>query len=307
MKRWKIELLLLSVVVIWGINYTFGKYGVRELSAVDFTAIRMLVAGPIILLITFGVERSLSIKRNDLIRLLMVSLVGVSFYQTMFMETIKYISATNASLIISISPIFTTVFSLLFKQEKFSKLKLIGSLIAFVGAALVLLAEDPASNQKNIFLGSIIGIAASASWGLYPILANPLVHKYSALKVTAWSTLIGAIPLVFLSKTNLVYTLMDIHLPTWLSLGYSIFFVTVFGLVFWYVGVSKIGATNTMVYMYVTPLSAVLFAAIWAGEHIVLQQVIGGLIIFLGLWVVKFKTLSLKKSSNDTPKKRVES
>ena len=38
---------------------------------------------------------------------------------------------------------------------------------------------------------------------------------------------------------------------------YSIFFVTVFGLVMWYVGVQKIGASHTMVYMYITPLVAV--------------------------------------------------
>jgi drug/metabolite transporter (DMT)-like permease len=304
MKRWKIELILLFVVIVWGINYTFGKYGVKELSAIEFTAIRMMIAGPILLLITLVMERSLSIKRKDMIQLLIVSFVGVSFYQTLFMDTVKYISATNGSLIISLSPIFTTVFSILFRQEKFSKPKMIGSLIAFVGAALVLLTKDPTSNQKNILLGSIIGIVASASWGLYPILANPLIHKYSALRVTAWSTMIGAVPLVLVSNSNLFHMIFSIHVTTWLSLGYSIFFVTVFGLVMWYVGVQKIGATNTMVYMYVTPLSAVVFAAIWAGEHIVLQQIIGGLIIFVGLWVVKYQkktpiSPALQKISNE--------
>jgi drug/metabolite transporter (DMT)-like permease len=304
MKRWTIELLLLCVVVIWGINYTFGKYGVMELSSIDFTAIRMMIAAPLLLLITLGIERSICIKRNDLIRLLIVSVVGVSLYQTLFMETIKYISATNASLIISISPIFTTVFSLLFKQEKFSTQKLIGSLIAFVGAVLVLLVEDPTSSQKNIFIGSIIGILASMSWGLYPILANPLIHKYSALRVTAWSAMIGAVPLVLLSKSNLAYISIHVHLTTWLSLVYSIFMVTIFGLVMWYIGVQKIGATNTMVYMYLTPLTAVLFAAIWAGEHIYLQQIIGGIVIFIGLWFVKYKSKNristdLNKASND--------
>ena len=52
-----------------------------------------------------------------------------------------------------------------------------------------------------------------------------------------------------------------------------------------------------MVYMYLNPLIAVLFAAIWANEHIYLQQIFGGIIIFVGLWVVKKrrKLLSQKK------------
>ncbi|HJV44762.1 MAG TPA: DMT family transporter [Bacillota bacterium] len=287
MRRWTIELLLLSVVIIWGINYTFGKYGVMELTSIDFTAIRMMVAGPLLLLITLGIERSIRIQANHLIRLFIVSIVGVTLYQTLFMETIKYISATNASLLISLSPIFTSLFSLLCKQEMFSNRKLMGSVIAFIGAALVLLVQDPMSGQKNMFLGNLIGMVTSMCWGLYPILANPLIRQYSALRVTAWSASIGAVPLVLLSGSNVYHLSFQLHLATWLSLLYSIFFVTIFGLVMWYVGVQKIGATNTMVYMYITPLTAVLFAAFWANEHIYLQHIIGGVVIFMGLWLVK--------------------
>ena len=50
---------------------------------------------------------------------------------------------------------------------------------------------------------------------------------------------------------------------------------------------SKIGASHTMVYMYITPLVAVLFATVWANEYVSFQQIIGGIIIFVGLWFVK--------------------
>jgi drug/metabolite transporter (DMT)-like permease len=289
MKRWTIELLLLSVVVIWGTNYTIGKYGVLEITPIEFTAIRMTIAAPFLLVITMALERSIHIQRGDLIQLIKVSIVGVTLYQTLSMETIKYISAANASLLISVSPIFTMVFSILFKQEKFSTQKLIGSLIAFTGTAIILLVQDPSSHQKNFLNGTIMGILTSMSWGLYPILATPLVTKYSALRVIAWSTLIGAIPLVLLSSSNIILIPFTLNHTTWLSLLYAIFFVTIFGLVTWYIGVQKIGVTNTMVYMFLTPLTAVLFAAIWAGQHIYIQQIIGGCVIFIGLWLVKYK------------------
>jgi drug/metabolite transporter (DMT)-like permease len=305
MKRWGTELLLLGVVIVWGINYTFGKYGVIEITSIEFTAIRFLIAAPLLLLITMLVERSIAIRREDYIRLLIVSIVGIVLYQTLFMETIKHISATKASLLISISPIFTAVFSVLFKQEKFSTQKLIGSFIAFAGTALVLLVVDPSNAPKNVIMGTLIGIIASICWGLYPILANPLINKYSALRVTAWSAVIGAIPLCLFSGTNVVITSLHLNQTTWLSLLYSIFFVTIFGLVTWYRGVKKIGATNTMVYMYLTPLSAVFFASLWADEHVYLKQIIGGLIIFIGLWVVRFeKKTPIKKHSTDRKVKR---
>lgn len=289
MKRWGIELLLAAVVTVWGINYTIGKYGVAELTSIDFTSMRMVIAAPILLLITYWIERSLKIDRKDFMRLTLTAMVGITLYQTLFMEMIKYISAANASLIISVSPIFTTMFALLFRQEKFSFQKLIGSFTAFIGAALVLLAGDHAGQSQQIIVGSIIGVLTSMCWGLYPILANPLIKKYTPLRVTAWSAVIGAFPLIVLSGTDVFFTAFTLQPITWFSLLYSVFFVTVFGLVVWYIGIQKIGSTNTMVYMYLTPLTAVIFAAIWIAEHIYLQQIVGGFIIFIGLWIVKYQ------------------
>lgn len=291
MRRWGIELLILSVVMIWGINYTIAKYGLVEFTAIEFTAIRMMVAAPLLLLLTFFIEKSLYVERKDIPRLIVVSFVGIVIYQTLFMETVKYTSATNASLLISISPIFTTLFAVFLKQEKFSSRKLIGSMIAFVGAALVLVAGHSLASS---FYGNGIGMITSICWGLYPVLAGPLIKKYSALRVTAWSALVGAIPLLLLSGPHVF--VMPFHITkgmTLFALLYSIFFVTVFGLVMWYIGVQKIGASHTMVYMYITPIVAVLFAAIWANESISLQQMIGGIIIFFGLWFVKLEKVKV--------------
>ncbi|MGG0186680.1 DMT family transporter [Bacillus rhizoplanae] len=287
MKRWGIELLLFCVVIIWGINYTIGKYGLVELTAIQFTAMRMVTAAPILLLLAFYIEKSLYIAWKDVVRLFFVSMVGITLYQTLFMETIQHTSATNASLLISISPIFTTMFAVFLKEEQLSSRKLIGSVIACIGAALVLLAGH---SLVQSFYGNAIGLITSICWGLYPVLAGPLMKKYSALRVTAWSAVIGAVPLVLLSGWRIFQLPFTIqHSSTWFSLFYSIFLVTVFGLVMWYVGIQKIGASHTMVYMYVTPLVAVLFAAIWAREQLSLQQMIGGIVIFVGLWFVKSK------------------
>ncbi|MGG2017949.1 DMT family transporter [Bacillus sp. S10(2024)] len=295
MKRWGIELLLLCVVIIWGVNYTIGKYGLVELTAIQFTAIRMVTAAPLLLLLTFYIEKSLYIAWKDMIRLIFVSVVGITLYQTLFMETIQYTSAINASLLISISPIFTTMFAVCLKEEKFSSRKLVGSVIACIGAALVLLAGH---SLVQSFYGNAIGLITSICWGLYPVLATPLMKRYSALRVTAWASAIGAVQLVLLSGWQIVQLPFAIeHGSTWFSLLYSIFLVTVFGLVMWYIGIQNIGASHTMVYMYITPFVAVLFAAVWAREQLSLQQLIGGLVIFIGLWFVKSEKQLLVKEN----------
>lgn len=53
MRKWGMELLILSVVIIWGINFTIAKYGLLEFTAIEFTALRMISAAPLMLLLTF--------------------------------------------------------------------------------------------------------------------------------------------------------------------------------------------------------------------------------------------------------------
>ena len=62
---------------------------------------------------------------------------------------------------------------------------------------------------------------------------------------------------------------------------------------------SKIGASHTMVYMYITPLVAVLFAAVWADEYVSFQQIIGGIIIFFGLWFVKSEKVKIHSTAGE--------
>lgn len=288
MKRWQMEWLLVSVALVWGANYTIGKYGVAFMSSIQFNSLRFLVASPVLLLITFLMERSLRIERKDWLRLVAVGIVGTTMYQTMFMLSVKYTSATNASLLIAMSPIFTGILAVLHKQERFSMKVQIGSIIAFIGAAFVLLTgHTGGTTYEYAWLGNIIGLVAAIAWGWYPILAQPLITKYSAMRVTSWSTLIGIVPLVIYCLFNVNTLTWPVDMPSWGSLAYSIVFATIFGLAMWYVGISQIGSTKVMVYMYLVPLFAVIFAAVTIGEQINMMQLVGGLIIFIGLYVVK--------------------
>ena len=295
MKRWQMEWLLISVALVWGANYTIGKYGVAYMSSIQFNSLRFLVASPVLLVITFMLERSLRIERKDWLRLVVVGIVGTTLYQTLFMLSVKYTSATNASLLIAMSPIFTGILAVLHKQERFSMKIQVGSVLSFGGAALVLLTGHTSqSTYEYAWLGNGNGLVAAIAWGWYPILAQPLITKYSAMRVTSWSTLIGIVPLVIYCLFHASALTWPADLLSWGSLTYSIVFATIFGLAMWYVGISQIGSTKVMVYMYLVPLFAVIFAAMTIGERITIMQLIGGLVIFIGLYVVKKGTI--KKS-----------
>lgn len=288
MKKWTTELLLLSVVVIWGINYTVNKYGVSQLSPAVFNAVRFTVTAPILLALTCLIEHSVRIRKRDLWPLILVSIVGIALYQTLFSASVKYTSAINSSLLIAMSPIFSCIFSALVRQEPFLWKQQVGSLIAFLGAAIVLLSGHHTEDMyPHAVVGDILGFLASVSWGWYPVLTTPLLRQYSSLRITAWTSLMGAVFLIVLICVTGQRITFQLPVLTYVSLLYSILFVTMYGLVIWYQGVGKIGTTKVMLYMYLVPVVAAVFAASVNHEHIHFSQVVGGVLIVLGITYVK--------------------
>lgn len=163
-----------------------------------------------------------------------------------------------------------------------------GSLVAFSGATLVLLSQSASPNHAaHAMTGNIAGLLGSIAWGIYPVLTAPLLKRYSSLKITAWSAMFGVIPLLTLGHWQSAPLAQTLSPDTWLALAFSIFIVTIYGLVAWYVGVGRVGPTQVMVYMYLIPVVAIAFAAFFIQETVHISQLIGGVIIFTGIAIVK--------------------
>ncbi len=107
-------------------------------------------------------EHSLRIERKDWLRLLAVGIIKMTMYQTMFMISVKYTLATNASLLIAMPSIFTGILSVLHKQECFSMKVQIGSILFFIGVALVLLTgHSGGASYEYAWLGNLIGLVVA--------------------------------------------------------------------------------------------------------------------------------------------------
>lgn len=288
-EKYLVEILLIMVVLIWAGNYTVGKFGMRELPPVVFTALRFIIATPLLFLLLRMREGSLSFSRTDLPRLTVVGLVGITTYQTVFISAVKYASVTTASLALGMSPIFTALLGAATRQEKLTWSVLGGCTVAFTGMYLVIRFNPniPDFGGSTLY-GDVLSLAAGFLWGLYPILATPLLKKRSALWVTSHSALAGTLALIALAApAALTMDWQKVTVVGWSAVLYSAIPVTVISLVAWYHGIEKIGANQVMIYMYpITPV-AILIAALTIGEKLSLMQGAGAVITLLGVFWAK--------------------
>jgi drug/metabolite transporter (DMT)-like permease len=79
----------------------------------------------------------------------------------------------------------------------------------------------------------------------------------------------------------------SISLRSWTAFSFSTFVSGGIAFTLWYQGVQTIGVTRTVVYHYIVPFVAVLFAALFLGERISFLQIIGGITILAGVYIVQ--------------------
>lgn len=290
-----LEFTLWLVVLFWGAHYVFGKWGMLGFDPLTFNVLRYIGVTPLLFMILYLLEKDIRIRLRDWPELALLGLFGITIYQTLFIATVKYASATNASLLLAASPVFTAIFAGMTGQDHMGRQGWIGSSVAFMGVILVLLfGTNKVALGMEVWRGNLLGILTSCVWGLYPIIADRTLKKYSALKTITYSSFFGTLFFLVLgAKSVLAITWEAIPWIAWGSLLFSIVPATAYGQVVWYYGISKLGVNHVMSYMYAVPVVAVLSAVILLDEQIHALQIIGAAVIFIGIYLIRKEKLNL--------------
>jgi O-acetylserine/cysteine efflux transporter len=131
-------------------------------------------------------------------------------------------------------------------------------------------------------------LASTLCWAAYSVASVPLLRRHSPLVVTGYSISIGAALYTLVALPMLVRVDWGaISLTSWLLMLASAVFALAFAYLIWYTSVQKAGSTRTAAWSNLTPVVAIGIAAIWLGEPIALNQVIGSLAIFAGLLITR--------------------
>ncbi len=119
-------------------------------------------------------------------------------------------------------------------------------------------------------------------------MARPLLEKYSPVAVTAYSMTAGAVLLLPFGFHQLhVQSWQTVSAMSWAALGFGAFLAGGVAYTLWYHGVKRIGVTRTIIYHYLMPFTAVVFAALFLGERITVLQTIGGAAVLIGVYLVQ--------------------
>src|SRR5918911_73163 len=277
------DLMLLVTVFLWGFNVTVTKYVLEHgfwplaSSAVRYGGAALLFCG-----VTYGIERTLRVRRRDLPLLLLAAAVGVWLNQLTFMYAVKLTTATTVGLVLGTIPIFTALIARAFGIERLSRRFWVASAVSFGGVALV--AAGSGGGLSGDVAGDLLAIAAAATWGAYSVVLAPLMRRYSPYQISSFVLVAGWIGLAATAATQLGSE--DWHaVPRlgWLGLAFAILGPLVLTNVLWFTAIDEVGPSRATLVSNLQPFVAAIFALAILSERITPPQIVGGVAIGVGI------------------------
>jgi len=272
---------------MWGVNFSVVKFALADIPPMAFVGLRFLIASATMLSLAHVAGHSLRFKRRDLPYLIGIGLLGNTAYQLFFVFGISYTTAENASLILAATPAFVALVGTLMGVERVEPVGWLGIVLSLLGVFLIIsgsdrFAEFPFGGPS--LLGDILVLTATLCWALYTLLVRPMTHRYSSVSVTAFTTVIGTIPLVVLGIPSMnAVPWGEIRISSWVALGFSGIFAIGVAYLFWNYGVSKLGSARTSLH-YNLSLPAALFTAwLWLNETLTPMQWLGTILAMGGV------------------------
>jgi len=296
------DFLLFMMAVIWGINFVVVKYATRIFPPVAFTGLRVGTAA--LFLIVFALMRRApadetgarasgksvlaSLPRSDVIRLLMLGLLGNGLYQLFFVHGVARTRAGNAALIVAAAPAFIALIARARGMERVKKMTFLGIGLSVLGVALVIAGSARPTNGEVTLLGSVLVFFGVLCWSWYTILLQPFTTRIDVARLSAITMVGGAVPLLLASAPAIArIDWSRVGLGGWLALLYSSVISMGLAYIFWYRGLRILGPTRTAVYANLQPIVALMVAWAILGEIPTIFQGVGAVTIIAGVFLTR--------------------
>jgi drug/metabolite transporter (DMT)-like permease len=274
------------MVAIWGVNFAVVKRALDVFEPLAFNALRFAIASVFVWAVLSRSEARLRPERRDVPRILALGLLGNVLYQMAFIVGLDRTRAGNASLMLALTPVLTALLSTARGHERPTGRAWLGALVSVLGVALV--SGGTVRLTGADLSGDLILVGAAATWAVYTVGARPLIRRYGSVRTTAWTLWTGAVGLLALGTPALLrQRWAEVGPAAWGGLAFSALFAIGLAYLIWYRGVERIGNTRTAVFSNLTPVVALVTAAVWLGEHPTPLSLLGAALVLGGVLLVR--------------------
>jgi len=289
-EKFKLHGLIFLTITLWASAFVAVRYTVEQYSPGNLALLRFITAS--IVLIPIVIKKNIKVPPfKDLPQIILLGLLGITFYNILFNNGMLTITAGSASFLLNTVPLFTAILAVLFLKEKLNLFKWTGLIICFIGVSLVAIGEK---KSLEFSLGAGLLLSAAICQALYILVQKLLLKKYNGFELGIYTIWVGAFFLMIYFP-GLLVNIPKASVAATISVIYLGIFPAAVGYVAWSMALELAPASYVVTFIYFLPLITLIISKIWINETPSLLSFIGGTIIITGIILAKINPESKQK------------
>lgn len=284
----KAHLALISVAIIYGLNYTIAKdVMVKEyITPFGFIMLRA-IAGLILFTIFHAIFVKERMEKKDIAYAALCSVFGVALNMLAFFEGLKHTSPIHGSLFMVLCPILILIVSAIVIKERITQRKVLGILIGLAGAIILIIHSGTSNDKIATFYGDALIMVNASAYAIYLVLVRKLLKKYHPITVIKWVFFFGTIIVIPFGGADLFIIDWQSFTPDiWMATGYVLVFTTFLAYLLNAYSLTKVLPSTVGFYIYFQPLIATSFAILVGHDHLDFLKVISAILLFGGVYLI---------------------
>lgn len=283
--RW---VLLFIIAITWGSSFILIKKSLLAFTPYQIGAFRVAVSG--IVLAFLGIPALRKMDRKTLFWVALTGFFGNFIPMFLFPIAQTRVSSSLAGILDSLVPVFVLVFGFLLFGIKSRGLQVLGALIGFLGAAMLMYFSDTKSDDSNLLYASLV-VLATACYAVAALIIKERLHHVRSKDLSGAVFAFWMFPSILILVLSGFFTSFQASPQTWESLGYlSILTImgTAIAIILYYKLIQNTTPVFASTVTYLLPLVAVIWGLL-DGESFSLWYVIGGMLILWGIYLIREK------------------
>lgn len=273
---------MLLLVIMWGLSIPITKLGLEAIPPLTLTAMRFLVAVPLLLVLS---ARQLRVPWQAVPSIVALGVIGIAIGNVAQSFGVQGTSASVGTIVSATIPIFVVIFAAIRLRQPVAARHWAGLFVAFAGIALVAVGSGPGIDDlsRTTAAGVAWVLVSAVTIAFYFIWSAELSARFGTLAVTTWNSLAGFIAILPMAGWEMAHTPFQVTAQAMWAISYLGIIVSVAGLLLWLHLLRVVPARIAASVQYLQPVVGIAAASFLFGDRLGLMFAAGVLLILGGL------------------------
>ncbi|QPA30886.1 DMT family transporter [Thermaerobacillus caldiproteolyticus] len=275
---------LVMVMVFWGANVVAVKILVYTFAPITITAFRIFIASLTVFLVLGIAGQWRKVAAKEMLMMFVTGLLNVVAHHYCLATGLTKTTASNAGIILGMSPLLTALLALIFLRDRFRAAKFIGIIFGFAG--VIFIVTHSSAKIGAVSLGDMLIFLAVLAQAVSFIFIKKLAATIDARLLTGWMLLFGSVVLflasLFIEPDGLL-RLKEGKITTWFIFLASAILATGLGQMIYNRAIHSLGAAESAIFINLSPFVSLVASSLFLGETIHVVQWFGFFFIVVGV------------------------